>query len=55
MLVIKNTDYILSLYPEGKLVKNGRKLSVLKFDKKYQVSFQDRNDKDVEHLLIKNY
>ena len=26
-----------------------------KFDKKYFVSFQDRNDKNAQHLLITNY
>ena len=55
MVVIKNTDFIASLYPEGTLCKNGNKLEVLKFDKKYAVSFMNRNDKKCEHLLIKNY
>jgi DNA adenine methylase len=55
MLVIKNTDFIAKLYPKGKSVKNGRVLNVMQFDKKYQVSFQDRNDKNVEHLIITNY
>lgn len=55
MLIIKNTDYIRSLYPANKKTANGNVLYVGKFDKKYVVSFQDRNDKDVEHLLITNY
>ncbi|WP_099469467.1 DNA adenine methylase [Konateibacter massiliensis] len=55
MLVIKNTDYILSLYPEGQAAANGGKLCVNKFDKRYFVSFQDRNDKEAEHLMITNY
>jgi DNA adenine methylase len=55
MLIIKNTDYILSLYPEGKKTLNGDRIYVSKFDKKYFVSFQDRNDKNAEHLLITNY
>lgn len=48
MLVIKNTPYIYSLY-------DGHGLSIKSFDKTYQVSFMNRNDKDVEHLIIKNY
>lgn len=55
MLIIKNTDFIRSLYPAGQKTANGKKLYVGKFDKKYVVSFQDRNDKDAEHLLITNY
>ena len=55
MLIIKNTDFILSLYPEGTKCANKQKLQLHKFDKKYFVSFQDRNDKNAEHLLITNY
>lgn len=55
MLVIKNTDYISSLYREGTKCANGKKLYVSSFDKKYFVSFQDRNDKRAQHLLITNY
>ena len=46
MLVIKNTDFIRQLY-------HGFTMRV--FDKHYQVSFQNRNDKEVKHLLITNY
>lgn len=55
MLIIKNTEFIRSLYPAGQDAANGNKLYVSKFDKKYVVSFQDRNDKEAEHLLITNY
>ena len=55
MLVIKNTDFIRSLYPEGKKTAGGRKLYVGMFDKKYVVSFRDRNDKSAQHLMITNY
>ncbi|MDD3797056.1 MAG: DNA adenine methylase [Lachnospiraceae bacterium] len=55
MLIIKNTDFIRGLYPRSQKTANGKELRVGKFDKKYVVSFQDRNDKDVEHLLITNY
>lgn len=55
MLVIKNTDYIASLYPERTKTANGDKIYISSFDKKYFVSFQDRNDKNAQHLLITNY
>ena len=55
MLIIKNTDFILSLYPNGQTIKNGRKIKIQRFDKKYFVSFQNRNNKDAEHLIITNY
>ena len=48
MIVIKNTPFIYSLY-------NNDKLNISSFSKKYLVSFQNRNDKNAEHLLIKNY
>jgi len=48
MMIIKNTDFIFSLY-------NDKGLNIKTFDKKYLVSFMDRNDKDVQHLLITNY
>jgi DNA adenine methylase len=48
MMVIKNTDFIYELY-------NKEGIYMTSFDKKYLVSFQNRNDKDVEHLLITNY
>ena len=48
MLVIKNTDFIYNLYNiEGFYIKS--------FDKKYLVSFQNRNNKNAEHLIITNY
>lgn len=55
MLVIKNTDYISSLYQVGQKTANGGKIYISSFDKKYFVSFQDRNDKNAEHLVITNY
>lgn len=48
MLIIKNTDFIYSLYE-----KKGIKIRT--FDKEYVVSFMNRNDKKVTHLLITNY
>jgi DNA adenine methylase len=48
MLVIKKTDFILSLY-------SNHNFKIHKFSKKYLVSFQDRNEKQSEHLVITNY
>jgi DNA adenine methylase len=48
MMIIKNTDFILNLYTHPNI-----KIST--FDKTYLVSFMNRNDKNVEHLLITNY
>ena len=48
MLVIKNTEYISSLYQKENFY-------IKVFNKKYLVSFQNRNNKEVEHLIITNY
>lgn len=48
MLVIKNTPAILSLYSDTGL-------AIKAFDKKYLVSFQARNNRNAEHLIITNY
>lgn len=56
MLVIKNTELISSLYAsDTKTIGGDNKIVRISFDKKYQVSFMDRNNKDVEHLIITNY
>ena len=47
-LVIKNTDFIHSLYEK-------ERINIKCFDKSYNVSFMNRNDKKTEHLLITNY
>lgn len=54
MLIIKNTDFILGLY-ENSTDKFGREIKISRFDKKYFVSFQNRNNKEAEHLIITNY
>ncbi|MDN5325306.1 MAG: hypothetical protein PWP41_1 [Moorella sp. (in: firmicutes)] len=48
MLVIKNTSFIYDLYRD-------RGFRIRVFNKKYQVSFQNRNDKSARHLMITNY
>jgi DNA adenine methylase len=48
MLVIKNTPAILALYDQANLY-----ISII--EKKYLVSFQDRNDRNVSHLIITNF
>lgn len=47
LLIIKNTDFIYNLYKDD--------FHILSFDKKYMVSFMNRNDRNAEHLLITNY
>lgn len=48
MMIIKNTDYIYDLYDK-------ESINIRTFDKEYVVSFMNRNDKKVTHLLITNY
>ncbi len=48
LLVIKNTPLIRALYEQ-------KGLTIQAFEKKYLVSFQDRNKRETEHLLITNY
>ncbi|MCD7751443.1 MAG: DNA adenine methylase [Lachnospiraceae bacterium] len=55
MLVIKNTEFIRNLYCNGMYTAGGGRLYVSSFAKKYMVSFQERNDKNSEHLMITNY
>ncbi len=47
LLVIKNTDFIYNLYKDD--------FNITSFDKKYLVSFMNRNDRKAEHLVITNY
>lgn len=44
LLIIKNTDFIYSLYKDD--------FNITSFDKKYMVSFKNRNVRDAEHLII---
>lgn len=48
MLVIKATPFIRGLY-------ENRGFNIVNFKKKYMVNFQNRNDRDVVHLMITNY
>lgn len=48
MLVIKDTEYVRSLYQDTDL-------RIRSFPKKYLVSFKNRNEKRAEHLMITNY
>lgn len=47
LLIIKNTDYILSLYEKD--------FHIHSFDKQYSYNIRSRNQRDVEHLVITNY
>ena len=46
MLIIKKTDFIFDLYKD---------FYIYEYDMNYMVSFKNRNDRDVKHLLITNY
>ena len=48
MLVIKRTRAIYDMYRQPGI-------NIRSFDKKYMVSFQDRNNREAEHLIITNY
>ena len=50
LLIIKDTDFIRSLYP----VKDSH-LFYREFGKNYSVSFMNRNDRSANHLMITNY
>lgn len=54
MLIIKRTDYIEDLY-RNTTDGNNNPILVDTFHKNYSVSFMNRNNKRVEHLIIKNY
>jgi DNA adenine methylase len=47
MIVIKETDFILSLYEKD--------FNIQKFDKKYATNMRNRNNQEVVHLIITNY
>lgn len=55
MLIIKNTDLISSLYPADTPTNNGKSINIFSFDKRYSVSFKNRNEQNVKHLVITNY
>lgn len=47
ILIIKNTDYIYSLYKDN--------FNILCYDKEYTYNVRSRNDRKAEHLIITNY
>ena len=49
MVIIKNTEFIHELYD------NNEEIFINYFDKKYAVSFMNRNVREAEHLMITNY
>ena len=46
ILIIKNTDFIYSLYEKD--------FNILCFDKTYTYNVRSRNERNVEHLIITN-
>jgi DNA adenine methylase len=49
ILIIKNTPFILNLY------KNRNKIGISSFEKTYLYNVKGRNNREVEHLIIKNF
>lgn len=49
LMIIKSTPFIMSLY------SNNDNIKISSFEKEYQVSFMNRNQKNTTHLIIKNY
>ena len=47
ILIIKNTDFIYSLYKDD--------FNIATFDKTYSYNVKSRNDRSVEHLIITNF
>ena len=47
LLIIKNTEFIHNLYKDDFKIKN--------FNKNYSVNFKNRNNQEVNHLIITNY
>lgn len=48
MIVIKETEFINDIYSD-------KYFKIEKFDKKYMTNMRNRNNKDVQHLIITNY
>ncbi len=48
MLIIKETDFIYNLY-------NSLGFNIIRFEKRYNVNFMNRNAQRVTHLIITNY
>ena len=55
LMVIKETDFINSLYLEKSHKPSGVKITIERYEKNYSVSFINRNKKNVTHLIIRNY
>ena len=49
--ILKKTDYLLSQATVRKF-ENTLIFTIRHFDKKYAVSFKNRNSRDVRHLII---
>jgi DNA adenine methylase len=49
IMIIKDTDFISSLY------RNKKGIVVESFEKSYLYNVKGRNDRDVSHLIIRNF
>lgn len=54
MLIIKSTEYVLSLYQNKSLYINAN-LHITRFEKTYMYTIKERNNRDAIHLMITNY
>ena len=55
LMIVRRTELLDSLYVDRSVCANGNRLHIAYFDKKYSVSFMNRNDKDCEHMVVMNY
>lgn len=55
LLDVRVTPLMSELYKDGSVCANGDVLHVTFFDKRYSVSFMDRNAKAAKHMVVTNY
>ncbi len=53
MLIIKDTEFIRDLY--GQAQRRNSRIEIGQYEKTYAYNMRGRNDRDVQHLLIRNY
>ena len=53
MLIIKDTDYIKSIYEDAQ--RSNPDIQIARYDKTYTYNNRGRNERDTQHLIICNY
>ncbi|MHA2252068.1 MAG: DNA adenine methylase [Candidatus Kariarchaeaceae archaeon] len=53
LLVIQENDFILDLYKD--LQEKNKRINIIKYNKQYTYNVRGRNERNVSHLMIKNY